>query len=239
VSDPFLKKDWYNLKAPNQFAVRSFGKTLVTKTIGTKIASDGLKGRIVDVSLGDLNKDEELSYRKIKLQIQEVQGDECLTSFYGMDLTRDKLCSLIKKWQTTIEAYVDVKTTDGYVLRMFCIGFTKRRDNQVSKTTYAKSSQIRAIRKRMVDIMSAEAAKGDLNDLVKKLIPEVIGQDIEKQCQGIFPLYNVYVRKVKLIKAPKFDMAKFMDLHTGTADAGLTVDREPAVAELEGSGGRL
>ena len=72
------------------------------------------------MSLGDLNKDEEQAYRKIRLIAEDVQGTDVLTSFYGMDLTRDKLCSLIKKWQTLIEASVDVKTTDGYVLRMVC-----------------------------------------------------------------------------------------------------------------------
>lgn len=48
-----------------------------------------------------------------------------------MDFTTDKLRSLVRKWQTLIEAHVEVKTTDGYVLRMFCIGFTKKRAGQV------------------------------------------------------------------------------------------------------------
>ena len=48
-----------------------------------------------------------------------------------MDFTTDKLRSLVRKWQTLIEAHVEVKTTDGYMLRMFCIGFTKKRAGQV------------------------------------------------------------------------------------------------------------
>lgn len=60
-----------------------------------------------------------------------------------MDLTTDKLRSLVRKWQTLIEATVDVKTTDGYFLRLFCISFTKKRPGQVKKTAYAQSSQVR------------------------------------------------------------------------------------------------
>lgn len=62
-----------------------------------------------------------------------------------MNFTTDKLRSLVRKWQTLIEAHVDVKTTDNYSLRMFCIGFTKRRVNQVKRTCYAQSSQIRQV----------------------------------------------------------------------------------------------
>ena len=60
-----------------------------------------------------------------------------------MDFTTDKLRSLVRKWQSLIECAVDVKTTDGYQLRLFVIGFTKKRENQVKRTTYAQSSQIR------------------------------------------------------------------------------------------------
>jgi ribosomal protein S3AE len=114
-----------------------------------------------------------------------------LTNFHGLDFTSDKLRSLVRKWQTLIEANVVVKTTDDYLLRLFCIAFTKRRPNQIKKTTYAASSQIRSIRKKMVDIMQREASSCTLSQLTTKLIPELIGREIEKSCQGIYPLQNV------------------------------------------------
>ena len=36
-------------------------------------------------------------WRKIKLMIEDVEGKNCRTSFYGMDITKDKFCSLIRK----------------------------------------------------------------------------------------------------------------------------------------------
>jgi small subunit ribosomal protein S3Ae len=134
-----------------------------------------------------------------------------------MDFTTDKLRSLVRKWQTLIEAHVDVKTTDGYLLRLFCISFTMKRPGQIKKTCYAQTSQvlvpgvlrlqlllscvwfaclglcfvgahfrarlplhlqIRAIRKKMVEIMQREASSCDLKELVGKFIPESIGEHI-------------------------------------------------------------
>ena len=145
-----------------------------------------------------------------RVQVDEIQGKNCLTNFHGMDFTSDKLRSLVRKWQTLIEAHVDIRTTDGYLLRLFTIAFTKRRPNQVKKTTYAKSSQIKEIRKKMFEVMNREASSCDLKELVQKFVPEVIGREIEKSCQGIYPLQNVYVRKVKILKAPKFELGKLM-----------------------------
>jgi len=227
--DPFLKKEWYDIKAPSIFSVRSCGKTLISRTQGTKIASEEMKGRILEMNLADLNMDEDQSSKKIKLCIEEVQGRNCLTDFHGMTLTRDKQCSLIRKWNTLIEANVDVKTTDGYLVRLFVIAFTKRRADQVKTNCYAQSAQIRKIRRKMLDICIAEASKGQLRELVKKLIPESIGKEIEKQCQGIFPLKDVLIRKVKILKKPKFDITKLMEMHNETGeDEGAALGRPEA-----------
>ena len=97
--DAFSKKDWYDIKAPSAFQVcllagrvisatlccltsqpgslltiqswqvRNVGKTLVTRSSGMRVATDYLKGRIVEANLADLNKDEDQNYRKMKLQI--------------------------------------------------------------------------------------------------------------------------------------------------------------------------
>ena len=84
--DPFTKKEWYKLIAPSIFATKDFGKTLITKTQGTKIASEYLKGRVVEVSLGDLNKVETSAWRKVKLCIEDVQVSDYMIQDLPLNL---------------------------------------------------------------------------------------------------------------------------------------------------------
>jgi len=226
IVDPFTRKDWYDIKAPSIFKVRDVGKTLVNRTQGTRIASDGLKGRVYEVSLADLQSetDAERSFRKFKFICEDVQGKNCLTNFYGMTLTTDKLRSMVKKWQTLIEAFVDVKTTDGYLVRVFCIGFTLKQNQTTQKTCYAQSQQVRQIRKKMTDIITREVSSSDLKELVNKLIPDSMSVDITKACQGIYPLHDVHIRKVKVMKRPRFDLHKLMELHGETGKTTTTTD---------------
>lgn len=44
-----------------------------------------------------------------------------------------------------------------------------------------------------------------LFSLSSRRIPDSVGKDIEKACQSIYPLHDVYVRKVKMLKKPKFE----------------------------------
>ena len=234
--DPFLKKEWYKLVAPSMFSVKDCGVTIVTKTQGTKIASDELKGRVLELSLADLSAGkEEECWRKIKLCIEDVQGYNCLLNFHGMDMTRDKLCNLIKKRKSIIEGSVDVRTTDGYTIRMFCIAFTKKQEGQQKATCYATHSKTKAIRAKMCQYMNDIGSKGDLKSLVQTLITADCGAAIEKSCDGIFPIENCFIRKVKVLKKPKFDVTALMEWHSEDA----AVDVGTAVKPTEGNEGKV
>ena len=59
--------------------------------------------------------------------------------------------------------------------------------------------------------MVNQAQSCDLKELVLKFIPESIGREIEKATSSIYPLQNVFIRKVKILKFPKFDLGKLME----------------------------
>lgn len=93
IIDPFTRKDWYDIRAPSMFKNRQIGKTLVNRTQGTKLAADGLRNRVFEVSLADLQNDTtdaERAFRKFRLIVEDIQGNKVLTNFNGMDLTTDK-----------------------------------------------------------------------------------------------------------------------------------------------------
>jgi small subunit ribosomal protein S3Ae len=179
-----------------------------------EIASDSLKGRVVETSLADLNdKSEQMAWRKVKLCVEEVQGRSCLTNFHGLDMTRDKYCSYLKKWQTTIEVHSEVKTNDGYILRIFVVAFTGRQTGQIRKCSYAQHAQVKRIRKAITEILTKEASSVSLQELVQKFTLDAIPEACRKAAQFIYPLSHVVLKKVKTLKKPKFDILKLNELY--------------------------
>jgi small subunit ribosomal protein S3Ae len=199
------------------FINRKFTKTPVNQSAGKKLSSDALKGRVFEVNLGDLNGQGALAYKKIRLIVDdasEAKNRTALTNFYGMDTTKDHLCSLIRKWHTLIEATVDAKTSDGFLMRFFPIAFTQRGKHQLKATTYAQRSQIKQIRRKMVEVITKEVSKTSLKDLVVKLIQEKIPTEITTQAKKIFPISNCIIRKVKTVKRPRFDISQLLSIQS-------------------------
>jgi len=203
--------------------------TPCNKAAGQNIPADSLRGRVFQITHADLNQQNkhEFAWRIIKLQVEEVKGFECYTNFAGISITRDKLCTLVKKWHSLIEAFVQAKTSDGYLVRLFSIAFTRRQNKQVKATCYAKASQIKNIRQKMMEIMVNETQKSTLKDLFRKLLSETISQSITNECSKFYPLQNVLVHKAKVLKKPKFDLTKLMELYQEDK-AGEIVQATPA-----------
>jgi len=65
----------------------------------------------------------------------------------------------------------------------------------------------------MCEIIATNVTTSDLKEVVNKLLPDSIAKDIEKTCQGIYPLHDVYIRKVKVLKKPRFDLSKLLEMH--------------------------
>jgi len=139
---------------------------------------------------------------------------------------------MVNKWHSLIEAFVQAKTSDGYILRLFAIAFTKRTKRQVKATCFAKASHQKLIRKKMMEIMQATVQKSTLKELTKIFIKEEIGKQIQKECSKIYPLQdNCMVRKAKILKKPKFDLTKLMELYQDKPEAEKPLATANAIAE--------
>lgn len=176
--------------------------------------------------MADLSEDPkntaDQTFRKIRLVIEETKGSACYTNFHSMDVTRDKLNSLFSKWQTTIETFVDVKTKDDYFLRVFAICMTEHDNRQKCVTSYATTSKIKAIRKKMSEILMKSVQQNNLKKVVEILTGSDIEEDIRNACHKFYPLKHVLIRKVKILKKPKFDAAKLNEFYG--EKAGISTD---------------
>ncbi|KAB0369534.1 hypothetical protein FD755_018527 [Muntiacus reevesi] len=138
-------------KGAKKKGVDPFSKKDFTRTQGNKIAltasGGSSKSCVFEVSFADL-QNHEVAFRKFKVTTEDIMT----------------------------EVHIDVKTTRGYLLHLLCVGFTKKRNNQIWKISYAQHQQVCQIDSRH------------------------IGKDTEKACKSLYPLHDVFVRKEKMLE---------------------------------------
>ena len=227
VGERFTKKEWWNIKAPGMFMKRMFTQSPVNQTVGKKLASESMKGRVFEANLGDLNTDYECN-QKIKLIVEDADGKSkiALTNFYGLECTRDYLCSLIRKWHTLIDLFVDCKTSDGFLMRFFVVAFTAKEYRQKKATCYANRAQVKQMRAIMTKIITRVCKASTLKDLVNKVLGKELTDEMAQKCKRIFPLENITIRKVKSIKRPRVDMTQLSQMQADSEIAGVKITKE-------------
>merc|ERR1712216_125859 len=197
--DFISKKDWFEVSTPREFGEKSLGLTLFNKAVNISRKIESLKNRNYKINLIDIKNSEDSSHKKLTFRCHNYDEKTCLTRFNGFDTTRDKFFSLIRKWHTMIELNSDLRTKDGYFIRVFVVAFSRKRKNQSKKTSYIKASQTRTIRRKIGEILIREGTTCLMKDLIPKLISEKLPDEINFICSKIFPLQNIMVRKVKIL----------------------------------------
>ncbi|KCZ81170.1 hypothetical protein H312_01380 [Anncaliia algerae PRA339] len=202
--DNFSKKEWYTLKVPDLFVKNEVGKTLVTKHTTKSLHEKAMIGRNFEVSQGDLNPNDEInSSKKFRFVITNINGVIANSEFNGMELTKDMKKGIIRKWHTLVKAHQDVKTKDGYELRIFVMGVTRKRAKDTKKTCYAKTSDVKRVRRIIFDLIDSQFSELELSKVIKLLQTDNFGKEVEKKTYSIVPLQNVVISKVKVISRPK------------------------------------
>lgn len=209
----FLKKEWHKLISPTDLkGTKMVGWTCVNKTQGTKISTDYLKGRVGEITVTDIRNNgvrNDLS-RKIKIFIEEVKDGSCYTSFYGYDTSRETVNHMIQKRKSLIDIYTDVRTSDGFIFRIFLTSVSQRGRGQLRINSYCKSSTIRLLRKKTVQWLQNTVKTMTAENLANS----VVDQELEKNLRGVmkkvYPNLYTIVRKVKLIRKGTSDRRNFL-----------------------------
>jgi small subunit ribosomal protein S3Ae len=209
---PFTKKEWYSVIAPAALREsKSVGWTCCKKPTGTQIVSDFLKNRVAEMSYADITNSAKDVSKRIKIQIDDIQGSSCFTSFYSYELAREKIAAMLKKRQTLIEIISEIKTTDNVVFRIFIFAVTSRRQNQVKLNSYAKASKVRALRKRLFAELATIASSKSSKDFIHEVVTDAFNSQLEKVAHSVIPGVKLQIGKLKLAKRGTLELGKASD----------------------------
>lgn len=208
----FVKKEWFQLiTAPAFGSTKPVGWVPCNTTIGKKSAEDNVLGRVCEVNYADIKTDSAMSWRKVKMQVEKVEGGNLYTSFAGMSCTRERIISQLKKRQTLIDVFADVKTSDGYILRVHVLLCTNRTHGQKRINSYAKSSEVKRIRKIVIKILTEKAAKDSVDNFSSNILSDFVTNELTKGAQKVFPIRFCLITKVKVLKKSKVDIGKLVE----------------------------
>lgn len=198
---PFTKKEWFQVMAPPALKdAKQVGWTVCKKPTGTQIVSDFLKGRVSEISLADITDSGKDVNKKIKIQLDDISGNSCFTSFYEYELAREKIAALLKKRQTLIEVIAEVKSREGVIFRIFVVAVTSRRPGQQKINSYAQSSKIHLFRKRLTAELQKLAGEKSANDFVHEVINDALNTKLETVGHKVIPGIKLIVNKLKISK---------------------------------------
>lgn len=184
IRDKWKAKEWYKIHAP-----RMFNETEIGETPSADAA--WLMGRTTEVTVHDLTGDFSKMHIKLKFKVNEVSGLDVKTVFTGMDLTSDYVRRLTRRKKTKTDHVVDVRTKDGYLVRVKPMSIADKR---------IQSSQEAAMRAIMTESLHVMAKDMTISELVKSVISGDMAKEISRDCRIIIPIKRIEIRKTEILE---------------------------------------
>lgn len=184
IRDKWKAKEWYKIHAP-----RMFNETEIGETPSADAA--WLMGRTTEVTVHDLTGDFSKMHIKLKFKVNEVSGLEAKTIFTGMDLTSDYVRRLTRRKKTKTDHVVDVRTKDGYLVRIKPMSIADKR---------IQCSQESAMRAIMTECLNNMASEMTISELVKSVISGDMAKELSRDTRIIIPIKRIEIRKTEILE---------------------------------------
>ncbi len=186
VRDKWRRKDWYDIYLP-----RYFGETKVGETPAED--PEKVVGRVYATTLAQITGDFSQEYLKLYFQITGIDENTAQTVFKGHEYLRDYLRSLVRRRSTKIDGFFRITTPDGYRLKIVVTALTNSR---------IKTSQERAIRDVMKEIVDEKAETLEFGQIVHEMVLGKLASDVYNKARKVTALRHVGVRKSELLAMP-------------------------------------
>lgn len=187
MRDKWRGKAWHMVIAPPFFGNVELGAVPAEEP-------EQLIGRVVEATLYDITGDFSHMYLKMFFQINEIDGKTAKTLFKGHEYSRDYLRSLVRRRTTKVDGLFNLKTKDGYKLRISVSALTLSR---------IKTSQEKIIREIMDRTVKEKSSGLNLDSFVQEVVLGKIASDIYNEAKKVAPLRHVGIRKSKLLSSPE------------------------------------
>ena len=187
VSRRQQQKRWYTVFAPESFDRAELGETTANEP-------EQVLERTIETTLGELTDDAGANNVKLTFRITDMGSDAAYTEFIKHELTRDYLGSLVRRGASKIAAYMTVRTSDDYRIRVQPVAFTTKKAND---------SQEKAIRRRMVELVEEAARERTFEEFTDSVVHGRLSSALYGEARTIYPLRRVEIGKLALDAHPE------------------------------------
>jgi small subunit ribosomal protein S3Ae len=193
-------------------------------SVGETLADDPSKliGRTTVVTLQDLTGDYSKGHVKLHFQIYEIKGSDALTRFIGHDMRNDYVLRLARRHRTKIDGVFDVKTKDGYLLRVKPLAIADKR---------IKTTQARELRKIIGQVVREFAEQHTFSEFVGAMLKDELSRAAAERCRAVYPLRRLEIRKSEVLSIPRI-VERVRDEVEEEAEVEEEVEAEPTPEEI-------
>ncbi len=174
------KKTWFEIKAP-----KLFNEVIIGECLG--YSSDSLKGRRLEISVGDLTGDFKRQNVKVIFVIASVDGEKLTSEVLGYKVSSAHLRKLVRTGGRKIEDSFVLKSKDGFNVRVKTMFLTRK---------VVQKNVLGSLNARSREILGEEFKKFNFDEIVKKAVDYRLQLDLKKSLKKVYPVGNCEFKSI-------------------------------------------